>query len=171
MKGYFKFIIKTLLIFLVITASYFILILVPVKRRSENVRNAINIISSHSNNLVQNRLAYIELTRLDPNAPNFNLERIQLVNRIKNTNESEQKTLEKNEKVKIDPNLNETYVKLLNETQQFYKDQEIILEEVFGTETFAKGLNILKSQKSIDLLTRQTNIIFQFQWIQSQLKK
>lgn len=171
MKGYQKLIIKTLLIFSLLLTVYYLFVLVPAKTKSENIKKTQEIVSLHHSNLVQNRLAYIELIKLDPNSPSFTFTKSQLVNQIKNTNTNGQKALAESEKITFKNNISKTYDRLHRETQDFYKEQELVLEKVFSTESFSEGVKILKSKQSIELMTKQTNIILEFQWLAELLKE
>lgn len=171
MKNIKNILIKTILISFLFILTYYFLVLLPSKIRSKNLQEAQKEVSLHYINLLQNRLAYTELIKLDSDSPNFNLEKTELVNQIKNTNDKGQKKLKENGKVFISSNLQKKYEAILQNTEDFFKDQENILNEVFATDSFTEGIDILKSGQSIEILTRQTNIILEFQWFLNQLKE
>ena len=85
MRKYSVFIIKTLLFFTIITIGYYFLYLVPQSKQPQKLRKAEKVLTKHHSNLVQNRIAYVELTRLEPDSANFDLERSDLVARLRQT--------------------------------------------------------------------------------------
>lgn len=101
---------------------------------------------------VQNRLAFVELTRLDPKSPNFEIEKSSLVSTLKNTNK---KGLE---------------IASRKEEKEIYERQNNILEKVFATKSYEEGVAILKSNEAIELLTDQTNLILELEFQLEKLK-
>ena len=114
----------------------------------------------------------MELTKLDSNSPGFDLEKSNLVTIVKKTNEEGLKALSgQSELPKIDNDLNNRYKSLLEETKTVYEDQEKLLEKVFATDSYEEGIEILYSEEAIELLTRQTNLILEYDFLLSRLKK
>lgn len=133
---YVTLVIKVLVIFAVILLGYYFIYLLPHKGE---VKEA----SSHYSNLVQNRTAYVNLTKLDSKSPSFDIQKSNLVDIIKKTNA---KGLEKP--------INE-------EERRFFEKQNEILDRVFATDSYEEGVAILKSDESIKLLIDQSNLIDQ----------
>ncbi len=53
---------------------------------------------------------------------------------------------------------------LLSETKKIYEEQESLLERVFETKTYEEGVEILKSDQTVGLLTRHTNLILEYKF-------
>ncbi|KKQ37577.1 MAG: hypothetical protein US53_C0015G0004 [Candidatus Woesebacteria bacterium GW2011_GWA1_37_7] len=113
----------------------------------EKLISAKTQIQKNRSNLVQNRISYIELTRLDPNSGNFDFEKSDLITQIKKTN-----------KDGLDDST------FPDEAKEIYKKQNMLLEKVFATNSYAGGVAILKSQESLEMLKDQTNLIMEWEF-------
>jgi len=113
----------------------------------EKLISAKTQIQKNRANLVQNRISYIELTRLDPNSGNFDFEKSDLITQIKKTN-----------KDGLDDST------FPEEAKEIYKKQNMLLEKVFATNSYAGGVAILKSQESLEMLKDQTNLIMEWEF-------
>ena len=94
---------KTLFISLAIFSTYYFFFLKPKIELAQNRSETIKILSLHKDTLIQNRIAYITLTQLDPDSANFNAEKVSAVNTLKTTRE---KGLSDIENYKVIPNVN-----------------------------------------------------------------
>jgi len=172
MSSRIAFLIKILAITLLLFGTYYLFFLRPKLELASNLLNSEKILARHHTNLLQNRLSYIELTRLDPKRANFNLEKSSLVGTLQKTNEEGLKNINEDKEIaKIDGKLTERFPALLAETKKIYEDQESLLEKVFATKSYAEGIVILKSEEAINLLTRQTNLILEYQFWLEKMEK
>lgn len=133
---YLLFGLKVVIILAVISVGYYFGYLKP---HQVKVKEA----SVHYSNLVQNRSAYIALAKLDPNSPEFDNQKTNLIGIIKETNTKG-----------IKEPLNNTEKEILER-------QNAILDKVFATDSYAAGVAILKSEESVKLLLDETNLINQ----------
>lgn len=165
-------IVKIIVILFLLIAGYYLLILVPQVSRIENLSKAEQTTSLHRSILIQNRLAYVELIKLSPESPAFEIEKSNLVSDIQTTNQKGLNALEKQPEVSgLDKDLNQRYINLAKESKTFYQDQNQLLEKAFATNSYEEGIEILSSDDSIKLITRQTNLILEFQGLLEQLKR
>ncbi len=98
-------------------------------------------VSIHYANMVKNKLAYVNLAKLDSKSPGFDTEKTNLVGIIKETNKD---GLEK---------------PLDNKEKEIFTRQNTILNKVFATKSYEDGVVILKSQESVANLADQTKLI------------
>jgi len=133
MKTFIKFALKTLILALILFAGYYFFYLLPQKVRQETL-------AKEYFNILQNRNAYVELIKLDPTSPNYNSQQVDLIAKIKETN---QKGLESSKE----------------EVKEIMQIQKGVMDELSGAKTYEEGIAILKSEKSVTLLTRQTNLL------------
>ena len=162
------FFLKTLFISLAIFSTYYYFFLKPNIELAQIRSETIKILSLHKDTLIQNRIAYITLTQLDPDSANFNAEKVSAVNTLKTTREKGLSDIENN---KVIPNVNkELYNRLpylLSDLKRVYEEQNEILDKVYTTKSYDEGLTILKSEKAVKLLTMQTNLILEYEyWIE-----
>jgi hypothetical protein len=164
--------VKTLIFFILLLAGYYFLFLGPKLAFPSKLLQAEERLAQHHFKLLQNRLSFVELTRLDPNSAGFSLEKSNLVLIVNKTNEEGLNDLENPPKLpEVNKELSDRYQELLNETRKIYENQNKLLEKVFDTDSYEVGVEILKSDESIKLLTRQTNLILEFEYWLSQLKE
>lgn len=72
---------KILLVLAILTTGYYFFFLKPKADSAANEK----LLSKHYSILLQNRLSYVELTKLDPKGGNFNLEKSNLVGTLQKT--------------------------------------------------------------------------------------
>jgi len=162
---------RIFLIFLFLGSCY-LFFLKPKLESQNKLEKAKNILSEHHTNLLQNRLNFIELTKLNPNSGTFDLEILNLTGILKKTNEDGLKILEAQPQLpKVDKELSERYDNLLSETKAVYEKQKNLLEKAFATNSYKAGVEILKSDESISILTDQTNLILEFEYYLTLLKE
>ena len=104
----------------------------------------------HYSNLVQNKVAYINLTKLDPKDPAFDTQKSDLIGIIKETNKNG-----------LENPIND------QEKETFMRQGEI-LTKVYATKSYEEGVAILKSPESVTNLADQTKLI---QELNSQIQK
>lgn len=139
---YLKFGLKVVAILAVISVGYYFGYLKPYQAK---VREA----SIHYSNLIQNRTAYINLAKLDPDDPSFDIQKSNLIDIIKETNTKGLK----------EP---------LNDTEkQVFEKQNNLLERVFATKSYEDGVEILKSDESIKLLKDMSGLLAELQRVVS----
>lgn len=120
-------------------------------------------LSEHMDNLLQNRLSFVELTKLNSTSASFDLEKSNLVETLKSTNKEGLKAAQKAQDMpEIDKDLSKRYPSLLSETEKVYQGQNTLFDEVFSTDTFESGVDILKSDKAVEILTLQTNLVLEY---------
>ena len=130
----FLFILKVLVILAIISAGYYFGYLKPHQAK-------VRIVSEHYSNLVQNRTAYINLAKLDSTSADFDNQKVNLIDMIRQTNA---KGLEN---------------PLNDEEKRILTSQNAILEKVFATTSYVDGVAILKSEESIKFIADETKLI------------
>ena len=161
-KSLFIFILKTLIITFLILLIYYLLILKPKIEAEKKLNQAEETLRLHKDTLVQNRISFVEITRLNPKYLDFQRETSIQFNLIEKTQKEGLKLIE--EKNYLPPlNLDLNFQELLDETKTFY-DQETFLKKVRSTTSYKEGLEILKSDEAINLLVRQTNLILKYNY-------
>ena len=157
--------VKILILLGLFLIGYYFLILGPRLAMSEKAAQLEKKISQHYFNLLQNRLTFVELTRLDPDSAAFNLEKSNLVGTLEKTKKEGLELVKKENNIpKVDNKLSNEFPLLLTDTENFYKEQEELLKKVFETKSYEKGVEILKTDDAIKLLTKQTNLILKYQY-------
>lgn len=125
---------KVILIVTIIIAGYYFAYLKP--HQAKMKENAI-----HYSFLVQNRIAFINLAKLNPELADFDAQKANLIDIIRLTNS---KGLEK---------------PINNEEKRILEKETSILNKVFQTKSYADGVAILKSEESIKILEDETKLI------------
>lgn len=95
----------------------------------------------HYSNLVQNKIAYINLAKINPKDPSFGIQKSNLIGIVKETNK---KGLEN---------------PINSSEKEIFTRQNVILEKVYSTKSYEEGISILKSPESVKLLSDQTVLI------------
>lgn len=153
MKTWIGIITKVVILLGILLLGYYLLLLRLNKAQEKNVSLKTEVIRN-KDNLVQNRISYVELTRLDPESPNFDNDRSYIAAAIKKTNK---------EGLENQP--------FPAEAKQIYERQNKLLEKIFATKSYEEGVAILKSQEALQLLTDQTNLILEWEFQQKVLEK
>lgn len=119
--------------------------------------------------LLQNRISLTELARLDNNSGDFNGSAAYLIRTIKETNSRGLESLKSQHSLS---NLKDAGVsdksinKLSDSAKSFFSDQERFVNDLLKEEDFSKKLSLLKSKRSVSLLTREGNLILEYNlWI------
>lgn len=169
MKVALIFLFKVLIIASLIFIGYYFILLKPKIDQPQKLAKTQTILSSHKNSLIQNKVSFVELSKLNPNSPGFEYEKKELVETLKVSIENGKASIENPEKLPdINKGLSERHPGLLEETKQVYLDQEQLLKKVFATKSFEEGVEIMRSDESIRLLTKQTNLILEYDfWIET----
>lgn len=143
-----KVLIKVLIFTLILFGIYYFFFL----RQQAEAASKIKTLSQYHSNLVQNRLAYVALTRLDPDDPNVLDKKDNLFTKINQTQ-------------KEGDNFADQRIK------DIYQRQTKIIEELKTKETFKEGLEVLKGPASVSLLVDQTNLILEFEYYLARLRE
>jgi hypothetical protein len=114
--------------------------------------------------LVQNRLAYVTLTRLDPDSTNFQAETANIINTLQETQKEGLELVKEKNNIPNLKNFDINFPKLVAETESVYRQQDELIKKVTETEKYEDGLVILKSDEAIELLTKQTNLILEYEY-------
>jgi len=148
---------------------YFFAIIKPRIEHRRLVNQAKLILTIQKESLVQNKLLYVELAKSDSNSANFVNDKSDLVGNINKSTIEGLNNLSKYPQIPdINTELVKEYPKILIETRRIYEEQEKLLNKVFATKSFEEGVKILKSDEAVDLLTKQTNLILEYQfWIEN----
>ena len=159
--------IKILILTILFLTLYYFFIVKPKVLLQKDIAQTRAVLSSNYTILVQNRLAYIELTRLNPSSANFQYQTANTIDVLQKT-QKEGLDLAKEKKTIPDlKNFDINFPKLLTETESVYRQQEDIIKKVTETEKYEDGLKILKSDESVKLLTTQTNLILEYEfWLE-----
>ena len=128
-----KVFVKTLIILVIISAGYYFFSKIEAQKQKD--------LSTHYANLVKNKLAYVNLAKLNPKSPSFDTEKSNLIGIIQETN-----------KIGLEKPLNDR-------EKVIFTKQNIILDKVFATKSYEEGVTVLKSTESVTNLTDQTKLI------------
>lgn len=131
----------------ILLLGYYFFFLKPQQETAAKIKT----LSKYHSNLVQNRIAYVELTRLDPKDPNAKSQKDNLLSIIASTQ-------------KESLGFNEPKIR------QIYERQAKIIEKLKNSKTFEEGVNLLKGQESVANLADQTNLILEFEFQLERLK-
>jgi len=152
---------KISLSFIIITAAYYFLFLQP----QHQLYQTQQALLTHRTNLVHNRLAITQLTKLQPNTTYQTQEQTGLLKQLQTTNKNSLENL-KNQPPVPTKRLQEATTSLFNQTQTFLQNQQTLITQLQATNNLQVQQNLLKSQKAITLLTKQTNLILEYDgWI------
>ena len=165
-----KNILPTLIVTLVLLTLYFLFFLLPQIRLVEKLNKAEAELALHHTNLVQNRLAYIALTRLDPNSANFQAETANIIETLQETRKEGLELVKEKNNIPNLKNFDINFPKLVAETESVYRQQEELIKKVTETEKYEDGLVILKSDEAVNLLTKQTNLILEYEYWLEKIK-
>ena len=132
------------------------------------VNEAKNTLRTHKNTLIQSRISIVELAKLNPSSSNFEIEKQSLLEKLQQTNKEGLDKLETLDQIpKVDTELEKRFPDLLSETRTLYEEQAEIINEVTSSPSYNSGIAVLKEDKTIKLLTKQNNLILEFEhWIE-----
>lgn len=147
---------KILLVLAILITGYYFFFLKPKADSAANEK----LLSKHYSILLQNRLSYVDLIKLDPKSPNTKLQKNDLLSKVEST-QKEGLTFASKEK---------KFGDLMSKTKKIYERQAKIIEELKTKKTFEEGIGLLKGQESVSLLTDQTNLILEYQYWLEKLK-
>jgi len=165
-----KIFLKVIILTTIFSVLYFFFYLIPKAKEIKKRKELTNFLIPYKNILVQNRIAYIQLTKLDPRNPKFNNQKSNLVSILKEEGLKKFENLEKeNQNLPEVKGVSEKIPPLLTKTKDTLLELEKLLQKVFETKTYEEGLKILKSDEAVKLLTRQTNLIIEFDSLIKQL--
>ena len=167
MKG---FILKIFVLLALLLSVFYFFFLRP-KYNQNKLEGAQNTLSLHHSNLLQNRLSFIELTKLDSNSATYNFDKLNLIGILQESNQKGLKDLGDHFEIPdIDKELSERSSGLMIETRDAYEKQNILLEKVFATTSYEEGIKILRSGESVSILTDQTNLLLELEYYLTRLK-
>jgi len=153
---------KISLSFIIITAAYYFLFLQP----QHQLYQTQQALLTHRTNLVHNRLAITQLTKLQPNTTYQTQEQASLLKQLQTTNQQSLEAIENQPPVPT-KKLQEQTNNLFSQTQTLYQDQQTLITQLQATNNLENQQNLLKSPEAITLLTRQTNLILEYDgWIE-----
>ncbi len=156
---------QTLFISAILFSGYYFLYLKPNIQLAKNISQTETILTLHKNTLTQNRIAFVGLTHLNPDSPIFSLDTSNLLAILQNT---ENEGLDQINSHQYLPKTNildsNSYSELLKKTENIYTSQQNLVGQIKTTKTYKEGLEILKSQDSINLLTNETKVILEYQY-------
>ena len=156
--------IKILILTILFLTLYYFFIVKPKVLLQKDITQAQTILTKNHTVLVQNRLAYIALTRLDPNSANFQYQTANIIDTLQETQKKGLDLVKEKNNIPDLKNFDINFLKLLAETESVYRQQEELINEVIKTEKYEEGVEILKSDKAIELLTNQTNLILEYEY-------
>jgi len=161
--------VQILLISLVLFLTYYFFYLKPKIESAKNRAETRKILSLQEDNLIQNRLAFVELTKLDPKSSILNLNSSDIMQTLERTHKTGLDLIKNESSIPKNTTItNDNYNALTSKSESIFNDQKKILYDVINTKSYKDGVAILKSKESIDLLTRQTNLILEYQyWIKN----
>lgn len=138
---------RVVVLLLILIGAYYIFFLIPKVQAAAKVKT----FTEYHSNLVQNRISYVDLTKLKPNDSNVQSQKNALLLKISETQ-------------KQGVNFTDKRVK------DIYERQSRLIEKLKNSKTFEEGINLLKGQESVVLLTDQTNLILELEFQLERLK-
>lgn len=161
----------TLILLLVLVAGYYFIHLKPQIADMRNAREASKILAEYEHILVQNRLALVELTRVDPNLPGASLQAAGLISKIEGTIDSASDILANPYELSFVKNdeLSARYPQIIEEVKNNLQGQKTLIEELKGAQSYSEGIEVLTSNTTISLITRLTNLILEIQFWEESL--
>ena len=156
--------IKTTLVTLCLLLGYYFLILKPQLALPTALLNAQKTLTLHHTNLLQNRLALTELTRLHPNSSALSQEKRRLIQTLKTTNEQGLKAvIEHNSLPEIkgapsppltflNTQLGQAFPDLLEQTRQVFNKQQNLITNLDNLDTETANLFSYSPQQDLDQL-------------------
>lgn len=137
---------KAVMLLVVLLTAYYFLFLKPSLEIPNALIDAEKALSRHYNILVENRVAFTGITRLDANSGNLEEEKGNILAKLKITNEEGLKGIENPQQLKLvkgSPNetlnflnkdLHEAYASLLAKSKNIYDEQKRIIESLTAYE-------------------------------------
>jgi hypothetical protein len=121
---------------------YYFLFLSPKHQIPNALLDAEKILSTHYNKLIQNRLSYIGLSKLDASSSKFENERVEIIAEMQKTNEDGLKALNDPEQLKkvngapsgvlsfLNRDIANAYPTLLEKSKKVYEEQKLFIEKL-----------------------------------------
>jgi hypothetical protein len=156
---------KISLSFILITTAYYFLFLQP----QHQLYQAKQALSTHRTNLIQNRLAITQLINLKPTNPYFTQEQSLLLKQLQTTNQQGLENLTNQETIlNLPKNIDQTVTQLQTKHQTLLQNQQQLITRLQQTNNLQV---IFTSPQAITLLTRQTNLILEYDHLLNQFNQ
>lgn len=164
-KEVLKFILKVLLITVLVTGFFYLFVVLPSIKKLKEIKTTQASLVKHYSLLMQNRVAYIGLTKLNTGSYDFNLRKSEIIDKIrKSSKEGTDLINAQGEVPNVNKDLEKRFDSLLNETKEVYSQQEQFLNKVFETKSYESGVALIKSDEGLQVLTKQTNLVIEYQY-------
>jgi len=161
---------KVLAFIAIFSSLYYFFILKSQILLKKEKLELVSALDRHKSLLTQNRLAYVELAKLDPKSSIFNDDKSNVIGHIQDSNKKGSEISDSFKPLAKEPGFNQKITDLFKDSKQIYIEQNSLLDKVFTTKSYGDGLKILKSDESVALLTRQTNLILQYDFLIKQIQ-
>ncbi len=162
--------VRVILMLSILFSSYYFIYLKPKVQLAKNISELEKVLTLNKTTLTQNRIAYIELTRLNSESPSFTREVTNIIAILEKTQKDGSERIQNQSplpKTNTDSNKITT---LLHNTDAFYREQQELMKKIKQTGSYNEGLSIIKSGESVKLLTKQTNLILEYGYWLDELK-
>ena len=153
--------------------GYYLLVLQPRLLLPNKLSQTQNELAKHHTSLLQNKIAFVHLAKLNSSSGNFDFDKTNLVGLIQESNRAGLENASKvdaNDLPEVISKLTNRYPDLLLETTKLYEDQQKLLERIFATDSYEAGMQVIKSDESVNLLLVQTKLILEFEEWLAQLR-
>lgn len=178
-----KFGIKVILLLLVLFGGYYIFFLAPKLALPNAYLKAQEVFAQHRANLVQNRVALVELARLSADSSDLFNKEAELLQKLQQTNTEGVQSLEKNKKLPyvagtpnelldfLNNDLPAALFPLLLKEREILEEQQSIIAALIELikkyptskeKVLAAQFALIRSDASVKLLTRLTNLILEY---------
>lgn len=176
--------VKVVALLLIFLGLYYILFLAPKIALPNAFLESQAVFAEHRTNLVQNRIALVELARLSPNSADIFNKEAELLKKLQATNEQGIKLLEENKELPSVAGVGNGFLYFLNndlpvtlqslrlKERQILEEQQSLIASLIDliqqsatapkAEVLSTQFALIRSDSSVKLLTRQSNLILEY---------
>jgi len=169
-----SFTLKLVLFSLFLFGGYYVFFLAPKLALPNAYLQAQKIFAEHRTNLVQNRVALVELARLSLNSATFSNKETELLQKLRETNEKGIQFLEEDQKLPsvsgapnefldfLNNDLTHAFLLLSEKEHQIFKEQQDLLDDLTNLNSVTANLlkyNATQDIGTLDLLSQKQEIV------------
>lgn len=153
--------VKVIILLIVFFAGYYIFFLAPKLALPNAYLKAQEIFEEHKANLVQNRIAIVELARLTPNSADLFNKEAELLGQLQQTNENGIKSLEKNQKLPRVAGAPSEFIDFLNndlpaavsplllKERQILEEQQVLIASLINLNSITSNLLLYNATEDL----------------------
>lgn len=156
-------ILKTLLISILLFACYYIFVFRPREKYIKNLSEDRNNLQTHYSYLVQNKIAFENLKKIDVKNTHANFDKEKSIEIVTKTSQEGASRIKNNKYMpKTNKELKGRYTDLLNETLLIYINEDNLMDELKRASDYSKGMELLSSEKYNEILSKQSQLIIEY---------